>query len=206
MNFLAHVRVALASGDDERFVLGAVLPDLESLLGPLGLSQRDHPEVARGIAVHRATDAAFHADRRFVAGSIALTRALQAEGVGRGPSRAVGHAGWELLLDGTLVDDAEATGALAGALELLARSADGSNSHLTTFNARAEGLWAGYVDPYEVASRLHRQLADRPRLALPVDQVATVGEVLARTQPEVAGHGPAIIRDVTDAVLAGTAV
>ncbi len=72
---------------------GSILPDLESLLGQRLESARSRPTVADGIALHHATDAAFHADARFVSGSIALTRALQAAGVGRGPSRAVGHAG-----------------------------------------------------------------------------------------------------------------
>ncbi|HEY1116585.1 MAG TPA: hypothetical protein VGE43_02700, partial [Acidimicrobiales bacterium] len=102
MNFLGHVRVAMAVEPGPLVALGAVLPDVESLVGQRLERARSRPEVARGIELHHRADAAFHDDPRFKAGWVALSRDLQARGVGRGASRAVGHAGGELLLDGTL--------------------------------------------------------------------------------------------------------
>ncbi len=172
MNLLGHVRVALRTASDDEHLLGAVLPDLESLLGQRLESARSRPAIAAGIAVHRATDAAFHADLRFTSGSIALTRALLDRGVGRGPSRAVGHAGWELLLDGLLVDDPEVTTGFARAVAVLtavARDEPAATNRLEWF-ARRQGdqpIWAAYADPAMVADRLHRQLSARPRLSFP---------------------------------------
>jgi hypothetical protein len=199
VNLLAHVRVALAAGDEVRLVLGAVLPDLESLVRePLEAARAD-PEVARGIAIHRATDAVFHADPRFTAGSIALTRALQARGVGRGASRAVGHAGWELLLDGLLVDDARVTGAFDAATAALDPLVPPGHA-LRRFLDRprtGEPFWAGYGRSEEIALRLHRQLASRPRLAFPAADLGPVAEQLEATRDEVREVGPGLIDDVT---------
>lgn len=205
MNLLGHVRVALHVSDDERYVLGAILPDLESLVGERLDGARELPDVVAGIAVHKATDAVFHADRRFIDGSIALTRALLARGVGRGPSRGVGHAGWELLLDGLLVDDAAVTTAFAGAVDALAELAtreDGLTDRLAWFaeRQRTQPIWAAYADPAAVADRLHRQLSARPRLAFPADQLPEVADELAKARAGIRVDGPALIDDVTRAV------
>jgi hypothetical protein len=201
MNFLAHVRVALAAGDDELLVLGSVLPDLESLLGPvLPDHHRARPEIVEGVRIHRATDAAFHADRRFVTATITLTRALQAAEVGRGASRALGHAGWELLLDGLLVEDVDVTAAFAAAIDALGQLSDDHRLYHFTDRGSTPPMWAGYADPQEVASRLHRQLARRPRLAFPADQIPSVAATFAATLPEVTQVGPSLLADVTATV------
>lgn len=202
VNLLGHVRVALHGSSDDLHVLGSILPDLESLLGERLEAARTQPAVAAGIAVHRATDAAFHADPRFTAGSIGLTRALLARGVGRGPARAVGHAGWELLLDGTLVDDAEVTDAFAaaiGALGELAAAEPAGTDRLRWFAARQpnQPIWAAYADPALVADRLHRQLSTRPRLSFPADQRATIADELAAAAGAIHEQAPALVADVT---------
>jgi hypothetical protein len=207
VNLLGHVRVALRTTSDDEHLLGAVLPDLESLLGQRLESARSRPGIAAGIAVHRATDAAFHADLRFTTGSIALTRALLARGVGRGPSRAVGHAGWELLLDGLLVDDPEVTAGFARAIAVLAevaRDEPAATDRLEWF-ARRQGdqpIWAAYADPAMVADRLHRQLSTRPRLSFPTEQRTTVAEELAGAVRGIRADGPGLIEDVTRIVTA----
>jgi hypothetical protein len=185
-----------------------VLPDLESLLGQGLQSARCRPAIAAGLAGHRGTDAAFHADVRFTTGSIALTRALLARGVGRGPSRAVGHAGWELLLDGLLVDDPEVTAGFARAISVLAEVAldePAATDRLEWF-ARRQGdqpIWAAYADPALVADRLHRQLSARPRLSFPAEQRTTVAQELAGAVSGVRADGPGLIEDVTRIVAAG---
>jgi hypothetical protein len=205
VNLLAHVRVALdvAGGDDPRVVLGSILPDLEGLVGQR-VDRAGQPELERGIAVHRATDAAFHDDPRFRRGSIGLTRRLQERGVSRGASRAVGHAGWELLLDGLLVGDRAVTDAFAGAAEVLQAAAvatAGPTDRLEWLAARqrASPIWSAYAEPEQIAERLHRQLAARPRLALVPSELSTVAEELAATREEVLADGPAVLRDVTAA-------
>ena len=105
VNILGHTHVALAGGrDDAGYLLGAVLPDLAPMAGVKVARDALGPPRGRRRALPRA-------HRRGVPrvtppswpGSRALRRALDARGVASGPARAVGHAGWELLLDGTLV-------------------------------------------------------------------------------------------------------
>jgi hypothetical protein len=205
VNLLAHVRVALdVAGDDPDTVLGAILPDVESLIGQRLERGADQPELNAGVAVHRATDAAFHDHPRFRAGSIGLTRTLQARGVPRGASRAVGHAGWELLLDGLLVGDVEVTdafGAAADRLGQLAATSAGPTDRLRWFaeRQRATPIWSAYGDPVQIADRLHRQLAHRPRLALPADQLGVVAEVLAEVRSRIEVDGPLVLAEVTEA-------
>ena len=204
MNLLGHVRVGLVRSAEPEHVLGTILPDLESLLGQRLESARSRHAVAAGIAVHRATDAAFHADPRFTTGSIALTRALLARGVSKGPSRAVGHAGWELLLDGLLVDDGVVTSAFAEGVTLLAElaAAEPAADRLRWFAARQDEqpIWAAYADPAHVADRLHRQLSHRPRLAFPAEQLDVIADELASALPAIAADGPGLVADVTAAV------
>lgn len=203
MNFLGHVHVALRFSDDPEVLLGAILPDIESLLGPVLTEGRDEPSVAEGIAIHRRTDVVFHADRRFISGSISLTRALQRRAISRGPSRGVGHAGWELLLDGVLSGDETTTAGFGAAIsELEHRAAPGSLAAFAS-RPRAEPIWAGYRDAAQVAARLHRQLATRPRLAFPSHQLPIVADELAAAQHQIKDLGATLADEVARLVLAG---
>jgi hypothetical protein len=209
MNFLCHVRVARACGDDDRFVLGSILPDIESLVGQTLEAARSDPLIGRGIALHKATDAAFHDDPRFRSGSIALTRALQARGIGRGPSRAVGHAGWELLLDGLLVDDAATTAAFTAANDALLRLLPAAGSgherlRVLAHRQRDAPIWTGYADPAVVAARLQRQLQARPLLSFPEHQLDEVTDELRHVLPDIHEVGPDLIADVTRSVKAAS--
>jgi hypothetical protein len=210
MNFLGHTHVALAGGDDDPgFVLGAVLPDLAPMAGiRLAARRLEGPLDAlleAGLRCHLRADAAFHADRRFVAGSRALRRALAERGVESGPARAVGHAGWELLLDGTLVaTEAEDAfrGALAQGERALTALADGDRERWAAFLARrrrSAGLH--YDDPAWVADRLYAMLARRPRLALPAEQVPLVADVLAAQAPAVGSVAAAVLDDTARQVI-----
>jgi hypothetical protein len=200
MNFLGHTHVALAGGeDDPGFVLGAVLPDLAPMAG-IRLAHRDlDGPVGAGVRCHLRADAAFHADPRFLDGSRALRRALTARGLGSGPARAVGHAGWELLLDGTLVaTEAEDAfrGALAEGQRALPALAGEDRDRWTAFLARgrtSSGLH--YDDPAWVADRLYAMLARRPRLALAAEEVPVVADVLAAQAPAVVAVAAAVLDD-----------
>jgi hypothetical protein len=202
MNVLGHASVAIAwGGDDPAFVLGAVLPDLASMVGVrLDRSRLDGP-VGDGIRCHIAADAVFHDHPDFRAGSAALRRDLAGRGLDRGPVRAVGHAGWELLLDGTLVGS-PAEAAYWRALEVGELASDAiPGSDL--------GRWHGFLayrrrrprlrydDPPWVAERLHDLLSRRPRLRFPRDQLPAVAEVLGAHSDGVAAVAPGVLTTIT---------
>ena len=59
MNFFGHAVVATWHATEPRFVLGAMLPDFAAMIRARPPAARD-PELARGIALHHATDEVFH--------------------------------------------------------------------------------------------------------------------------------------------------
>jgi hypothetical protein len=212
MNLLGHTYVALAGGrDDPEYLLGAVLPDLAPMAGVRLRARSDLPgAVGEGVRCHLRSDRAFHAHARFRAGAAALRRAVAAAGVASGPSRAVGHAGWELLLDGTLVGtevEWAFHGAVGAAGEQVADAlAPGDRARWAAFLARARrGGRLRYDEPRWVADRLHAMLARRPRLRLPDHHVATVADALAAHADGVIAAAPAVLGDTLLAAEAPTA-
>jgi hypothetical protein len=207
VNFLGHAQVALAAGEDTDFVLGAVLPDLAPMAGirlrRAGIGGR----LGEGIACHVRADAAFHALVEFRQGSGALRRDLAARGLGTGPARAVGHAGWELLLDGTLVGgEAEDAfhRALAAGDRVGAALDPADRARWEAFLARGRGGGhLRYDDPAWVADRLHAMLGRRPRLALAAADVPTVADVLAVHVPAVAAVAGAVVAATAAAATGG---
>ena len=203
MNVLGHASVALAwGGDDAAFVLGAVLPDLASMVHVRIDRSLLGGRVGDGMRCHVDADATFHDHPDFRAGSAALRRDLAGHGLDRGPVRAIGHAGWELLLDGTLVGSpAEAAywraldvGELA--LGAVAEPDRGRWLGLLTHRRRHPPL--RYDDPRWVAERLHDLLARRPRLRFAREELPAVANVLGAHAAEVAAVGPEVLRAVTD--------
>jgi hypothetical protein len=200
VNFLGHTHVALAGGeDDPAFVLGAVLPDLAPMAGIRLAPRRMEGTLGAGVRCHLRADAAFHADPRFRAGSRALRLALAERGVESGPARAVGHAGWELLLDGTLVatatEDAFRAALAQGDRALPALAGDDRERWAAFLERRHASPGLHYDDPAWVAERLYGMLARRPRLALPAEQVPLVADVLAAHAPGVGEVAPAVLDD-----------
>ena len=224
MNLLAHAWVALACGrDGPGEVLGAVLPDLATMARVRLDRGRLAPGVAAGVACHLATDGAFHADPRFVAGSAALRRELLDAGVRRGAARAVGHVGWELLLDGTLLGtpaEAAFRRALDDADQVLDALDGDDRTRWRAFLARRDrdrapgpgrdaGGGAGggpaplrYDDPGWVADRMVAILAPRPALALDADAVPAVRTALARHAGRVVAAAPDVLAATAAAVRA----
>lgn len=202
MNFLGHTWVALAAGaDDPEHLLGAALPDLAPMAGVRLVRAGLDGSLGEGVRCHVRTDAAFHAHDAFRTGSRALRRSLAEREVASGPARAVGHAGWELLLDGTLVGS-EAEAAFHRAMAVGERAAaaltPADRPRWAAFLARVRA--AGplrYDDPRWVAARLHAMLDRRPRLRLPAHHVEVVAEVLD-------AHAAAV-HEVAGGVLADTA-
>lgn len=209
MNFLAHAIVAARTGPGsaERLV-GSVLPDLAAMAGcrprPELLDVGDPSgEVREGMACHHEADRAFHADRTFTAGARRLRHAALQAGLPPGASRAVGHAGWELLLDGELLRRSEAADAFGAALAAAPSAAAvfgagdrqrwlGLVGHLATAQ-----WWRRYHDPQAVAAALQRRVRARPRLAFGSGEIPTVAGVLAGEADEVAAEcGPVVDRVV----------
>lgn len=200
MNFLGHVHVALATGhDDPEYLLGAALPDLAPMAG-VRLDRRAlRGALGDGVRCHIEADAAFHALPRFRAGSGELRRALTARGIASGPARAVGHAGWELLLDGTLVGTEVEEAfhrAIAAGPRATAALAPRDGVRWEDFLGRVRGTSRlRYDEPAWVAERLHGMLERRPRLRLPADEVATVAAVLGDHVDAVVAVSPLVLAD-----------
>ena len=209
MNYLGHVAVALRTGRHDRdYVLGAALPDLTSMLG-MRIDRSALPgPVADGVACHLAADTAFHAHAAFRAGSAALRHDLGSAGFATGPRRAIGHAGWELLLDGTLVGSPAETAyreALAGASALTDVVAVEHRARWRSLANGGQPPALRYDDPEWVADRLVAMLSRRPRLAVDPTQAPVIVGVLARHQVSIASVAAAVIDDVGAATTAANA-
>lgn len=195
MNFIAHVHVALAAAgsrsDDVGLAFGAALPDLVSMAG-LRLDSATLPEAVRaGVALHHRTDAAFHSLVEFTTGARRLGEQLKARGLAVGPSRAVGHAGWELLLDGCLLDRSGIEQGFARVLEhapdvaAVVSPADPDRWRGLVTDMRLDRWWLGYRDSEVVAARLQRQLGARRRLAFDIEAIPLVADALVAVKPSV---------------------
>jgi acyl carrier protein phosphodiesterase len=191
MNFFGHATVALRESSSAPFLLGSMLPDLLSMAS-LRLNAAPDPDIARGIALHHATDERFHAAPVFRRLCESAVAELCAAGVSRGPARAVGHVGSELLLDGVLSRDETAKQAYRAALQhAIEVSLD---QRVTLRDAEPKALQAmlsrlaraplpdGYREVDFVCDRLVTILARRPRLALGTADVTAVQAWLLRAQ------------------------
>ena len=205
MNFFGHACLASERRRDAGFVFGAMLPDLAAMAG-LRVALVADPAVGAGRGFHFATDAAFHRAPAFQSLSASASRALVAAGVRRGPARAIGHVGIELLLDGWL---AERRGVPASYAEALAR-ASALTPHVVFRNgaaalpllalcgriAAAPTTGASWCEPARLAARLARILARRPRLALEAGELPAVRTWAAGARREIACAAPSLLHQV----------
>ncbi|HEX4081963.1 MAG TPA: hypothetical protein VHX40_03280 [Acidimicrobiales bacterium] len=204
VNFLAHVVVAQrVEGDSPAVALGAALPDLATIAGCRFDNDRLTPDLRRGVACHHRADSCFHADRGFLTGAAAIRSTAVAHGLAPGPSRAVGHVGWELLLDGTLLDRPPAVdgflAAMGGAADVAPALAPAERDRWSALvdSVRTDQWWRHYDDPAFVADRLYGLVRRRPRLAFDLADVPLVAGLLATARPAVAGAADATIDAVT---------
>ncbi|HVX20968.1 MAG TPA: hypothetical protein VHB02_06455 [Acidimicrobiales bacterium] len=171
--------------------LGATLPDLAHMAGLRYEKALLPPAALAGVGHHGRSDASFHANGRFLAGSKRLRRAAEDAGVPAGASRAIGHVGWELLFDGVLlgqsdvaahfVDAVDQAGSVAGAFA----PDDRASWWALAAGLRDDRWWLRYEDPEFVARRLHRLLWSKPRLRLSAADLPAVTEVLSAGRPAV---------------------
>jgi hypothetical protein len=191
------MRVARATHEDPAGWLGAALPDLQREAGVSIGSLHSWSEPVRvGIQCHHATDDAFHDLPAFLHGSRSLTRDLLDRGVPRGAARAVGHAGWELLLDGSIVDDAEL---IDGYFAAMSVEVTDSAWRAALDRRIARGVPEFYARPEGVAELLRRILSYRPRLSFGAEHLDAVTDALRLAQPAIVDAADAVFAAVTPA-------
>jgi len=199
MNYFGHALVASWRAAPAATVLGAMLPDFSSMCRAR-LARAQHAEVDTGLALHHATDAAFH-DLPAVVG---LMRELDARldrlGCARGPRRAVAHVGIELLLDGVFVDDAAARASyLAGVATDVA--VDWEHEGAPRFamlraRLRQYGVPEDLRDPDAITERLARVLGGRPLLAPAPADLRAIHTALVEQRPRVCVAADTVLRGV----------
>jgi hypothetical protein len=192
VNFFGHAVVATWSNPTSGCVLGAMLPDFATMSGTrLAASSGTDAEIERGIALHHATDAAFHRLPPVLALMRELDGKLDAAGCARGPRRAVAHIGVELLLDGVLVaEPAYREHYLAGLAHdpsgiAWREESDAARLAVLLSRLRAHGVPDDLARPEAIVQRLHRMLSHRPLLAPNATDLAAIRSCLVDYKPRV---------------------
>lgn len=208
MNFIGHLHVARWHNEEPAFALGAMLPDFAGM-ARVRLGQLGDARMQAGVALHHRTDEAFHRQPAFLELMQETQIALAERGVPRGPARAVGHIGVEMLIDGELVHEANNGQAYLSALEQASRVE--ADQALRPETRDALGLLqrrlVTYGIPYDyrnteaVVMRLTRALSGRPLLALSAADARIVGEVLPEIQRRVVVRLEGLVGAVRDALL-----
>lgn len=207
MNFFGHAAVAFRRHPgDPRVVFGAMLPDFASMCRAR-LHGADDPAAAAGIALHYATDDAFHGAPTFLELYMRGIDELERAGVARGAARAVAHVGTELVLDGLLLGEPALDAAYLDAVALPASElglrfrGDGA-ARFEALHARLRGF--GLPEDYRfadrVATRLEQILARRPRLALGPGDARRIVPFLESTTAALVDRLPALLREVDEAL------
>jgi acyl carrier protein phosphodiesterase len=198
VNFFGHAAVASWSSEQAGVALGAMLPDFQAMSGARVASAPD-AAVAAGIALHHATDAAFHRLPAVTALMRELDERLAARGCARGPRRAASHIGVELLLDGILVGEPgyrdAYTRALALEVELVWRDPGDPLRFVGLIERlRAHGVPDDLRRTDAIAQRLARMLAPRPLLAPSAADLRAIRAALAEHQPRVEAAADTVLR------------
>ena len=105
MNYFGHAAVASWTSARARRRCSARCCPTSRRCAAVGSTRSRDAAIAAGVALHHATDGAFHELPAVTGLMRELDDRLAAAGCARGPRRAVAHIGVELLLDGVLVDD-----------------------------------------------------------------------------------------------------
>jgi hypothetical protein len=198
VNFFGHAAVASWSDAAPGVVLGAMLPDFATMCGGRIAAAAD-AEVTRGIALHHATDGAFHALPVVTGLMRELDDQLAARACARGPRRAVAHIGVELLLDGELTDEPAYRAAYLAGLgcdpALTWRDASAAPRFAILLDRlRARGIPDDLRSPDAITTRIHRILAHRPLLAPSPDDLRAIRGALTAFQPRITVAAETILR------------
>jgi hypothetical protein len=211
VNFVGHIAIGLRVGvepADPAFLVGTALPDFAAMARTrLGAAEGS---LGQGIALHHATDHAFHAEGWFLDLERELRELLREDGLPDGGARACAHVGPELLLDGALLDDpAIASGVTTVYLQIASPdddvvdlAPDGQHDrwreHLVGVATRLDPLT--YADAAIVAQRLHGITSRRPRLAFDQELVGAVCARMRAVQPRIASSATEVLDRVITAV------
>ena len=227
VNLVGHVAVASRQpcGASPGFLAGAMLPDLGAIArvrllpASAGHTAPDDAggDLADGIALHHASDAAFHDSRWFHDHNRALRDLLLAGGVDRGPARACADAGLEMLLDGELVTDGDVVRSTEAAFDALTDVGPTRDAAAAAVAAHDRDRWIerldriartldarAYVSAADIATRLHHMTQARPRIELRTEHVALVTHALEQYRPRVVSDTSTILDDVLTAVRAAS--
>jgi hypothetical protein len=203
VNFFGHAVVANGICEDPAFVLGAMLPDFESMVAETA-NRFTHPQVVAGLRTHHATDHVFHEGLRFLGHQANARSELHAGELRTGPRRAVAHVGVELLLDAALAAAPQRTAVYTSALRaglqystlsgvpLLVRAK--LSTLLTSLQARATHVVPR--TPSEVVSRLERIFAHRPALALRPEDLPVVNQWASQAWAPIASDAEGWLADL----------
>ncbi|MCS6797356.1 MAG: hypothetical protein NZ898_02305 [Myxococcota bacterium] len=172
MNFFGHAAIARERTDRSGVVFGAMLPDLLAMARLRPLDPLD-AEIREGVALHHATDEAFHRSATFLGLCRVAREQLRACGIDGAPARALAHVGTELWLDAVAFEEHPVreryVPALAHGRALLRAGALGEPGALAPLEALLErlahaGLDVVSAEPRALTLRLCSVLARRPRL------------------------------------------
>jgi len=208
VNFFGHAAVASWNDDRGGVALGAMLPDFATMCRAR-LAPAADAALADGIALHHATDAAFHALPVVLDLMRELDARLDRGGCARGPRRAVAHIGVELLLDGVLVGDAGyrasyTAGLAADPAGVRWRDADApARFAMLLARLRDHGVPDDLRSPDAIAMRLHRMLAYRPLLAPSENDMRAIRVALAEFRDRVAVGADEVLRALRAALAIG---
>lgn len=198
VNFFGHAAVASWTSDLPGVALGSMLPDFATMSGARVASTPDEA-LARGIDLHHATDAIFHALPAVTGLMRELDDRLDRLGCARGPRRAVAHIGVELLLDGVLVEEAayraSYTAALAYESAITWREAgDDERFAWLLGRLRAHGVPDDLQRTDAITLRLARMLQHRPLLRPSPDDLVAIRRALDDHQARVEVAADTVLR------------
>ncbi len=205
MNYFGHAAVASWRGEPPAFVLGAMLPDFSSMCGAR-LAPGGDVAIEAGIALHHASDAAFHSLAAFTGLMRELDERLEHGGCAKGPRRAVAHIGVELLLDGVLVADETYRAEYSSALDVDPAGigwrdpGDGDRFAQLFARLRDHGPPDDLRRVDSIVMRLSRVLARRPLLAPNAADLRAIHSALVEQQPRVTVAAETVMRGMRAAI------
>jgi len=206
VNYFGHAAVASwQAAPGAGVILGAMFPDFSTMSGARVASTSD-VDLATGIDLHHATDAAFHVLPAVTGLMRELDEALTRRNCARGPRRAVAHIGVELLLDGVLLDEPTYRDAYLAGIAYEPGAIEwrdpGDDQRMATLLARlrAHGVPEDLRKPESVTFRLSRILAHRPLLAPSQDDLRAIAAALVELQPRITVATEALLRGLRAAL------